>query len=390
MPDEHEHPSDETLLDYADGALESGSIRTSVAAHIASCESCSATIDEYRTITTSIHSEETWWLAERIASRDTPQVLRELALRIENEDTEAKRLLGDLLESPYRFAYANISRPKRFHTGGVVRLLCQAARDECMRNTRFAQVLAETAATIAELLPDDHYPQSGIHDLRGIAWLHYGSACAYLAQFNGGHDALARANRAFQKLQDHELQLGRVELARALLLTTQRRNDQALYHARLAAQRFERHADTKRHLEAKEWEAAILHRLGKPEIAHATYLATYEFATAAHDAEMTARAATNLAICCRERGDVTSARRYLDEALQHYEALGYQGMVVHTRWSLTRVSLVSGDTASMAQDLPALIAEMEALGMIADASCARADLAKFLQEHADTTDKKLR
>ena len=73
--------------------------------------------------------------------------------RIEAEDAEAERMLQSIVGSQYLFTKANITRHRRFRTGGVVRRLCERAWEECQREPRFASVLAETAAAIADALP---------------------------------------------------------------------------------------------------------------------------------------------------------------------------------------------------------------------------------------------
>ena len=127
---------------------------------------------------------------------------------------------------------ANITRRRRFHTGGVVRRLCERAWEECQREPRFASVLAETAAAIAGALPDDYYPSDAVNELRGRAWKEYSTACRYRGDFTSGFDALVRAERAYRRLIDPDVHLASVDMARAAMLFEQQRYQEALPCAR--------------------------------------------------------------------------------------------------------------------------------------------------------------
>jgi tetratricopeptide (TPR) repeat protein len=375
--DRHEHPSDEVLFHYAEGGA-SYEDRADVEAHLANCSACVTAVTTYRTLGGAMAEEETWHLTDEMVGQNAQQRLREIAVRRQVEDAEAERLLRGKLGSAYQFAYANIPRRKRCYTGGVVRLLCQTAWDQLDRDARFAKMLAEAASVIAEALPADYYPSQAVEDLRGTAWLYYASACGSLGVFKDGEEALKRADRAFARLPDGGTQIGRVELSRAVLLAMQQRHDQALRWARSAAMRFEARGETKRYFEAKECEAGILMRLGQPEVARQMYLTTCRVADSLGEPEAKARAVTNLAISCREVGDLDAASKYFAEALQWYEALDMSSMVVHTRWSIATLAVWAGDAAEACLRFPSIIRELESRGMLLDSAYARLDYVEAL------------
>lgn len=377
MADERQHLADDVLFDYADDPASVADTDV-VETHLAACAECWTKLDDCRTLAGALRDEETWWLLTDLTGGRGVRTLQELVARWETEDEDAKRMLGRILESPYRFAYANIARKKRFYTGGVVRLLCEAARAECDREPEFSLSLADTACLIADALPDDYYPAAAINHLRGNAWKEYSTACRYLGRFDNSYDALDRAARAYERLKDPEIQLATVDLCRAAVLWEQRQFEEALRLARSSAQRFAERRDTERYLEAREWEAVILHRMGDVESACKTYMAAFEHADTTGDAEMKARAAKNLAIAYRDGGDTGSASRFLSIALQLYEGLEQHAMVLHTRWSIARLSLYAGNAADAAQRLPGLITEFQKLGMVGPAAHAQLDLAEAL------------
>ena len=377
MTDDRWHIADDVLAVYVDDP-ESVENRAEIEKHLAGCGACRMAADDLRALVTAMADEETWWIAGEMVSGDGQRAIHEFAERIEAEDAEAERILWPILESQYRFTKANITRYRRFYTGGVVRRLCERAWEECQREPRFASVLAETAAAIAEALPDDYYPAAAVNELRGRAWKEYSTACRYRGDFPGGFDALARAEHAYRRLIDPDVHLATNDMARAALLFEQQRYDEALPFARKAAEVFAERRDTKRYFDAKEWEALILHRLGDIAAARATYQAAYDMADAAEDVEMKARAANNLGIAYHDEGDLGSASKYFGVALQIYEGLGQTTMVVHARWWIANLSLAGGNARDAAERLPAIIDGLEATGRASGAARARLDLAEAL------------
>jgi tetratricopeptide (TPR) repeat protein len=377
MPSEQEHIPDEILTQYADDP-QSVPDREAIESHLAVCAACWTRLDDLRTLGSAMADGETWWAVDQIAGDKGLRALREFTARLDAEDAEAARMLEPLLDSQYRFTYANIIRKPRFRTGGVVRLLSRTARSQFLREPLFALVLADVASAIAASLPDDYYPSAAVNDLRGNAWKEYATACRYLGRLQEGFDALDRAERAYRRLPDPVMQLARVALARATMLFEQQRYDEALPLARTAATQFEQRRAADAYLDAKEWEALILHRLGDLAAARETYERVFAFADTLGNAEMKARAARNLAVACADRGDTGRAMDYLLIALQIYEALGQRAMVVHTRWSIAWVSLLAGNAIFAADRLPAIIADLIELGMSGDAARAQLDLAEAL------------
>ncbi|HYI09737.1 MAG TPA: tetratricopeptide repeat protein [Thermoanaerobaculia bacterium] len=247
-----------------------------------------------------------------------------------------------------------------------------------MKEPLFALMLAEAAYAIAERLPDDYYPADAVYGLRGTAWKDYSTACRYLGQIENGFDALRRAERAYRKLPDPGVDLAVVNLCRALLFFEREQYPDALQLIRSAASRFDQRLERSRYFQAREVEAIILHQMGDVESARTTYEEAAVFADRLGDPDMKARAARNLGIAYREAGDIDGASRYFLTALQLYEALGSQAMVVHTRWSIVMLSLAAGNPEDAADSLPPIIRDLTALGIIGDAARAHLDLAEAL------------
>lgn len=372
--DEHPHPSEEELFDCSEQRASSA-----VHAHVAGCDSCASVVSDYRDIAAAARNPETWRLADEFIqaaanetiAADHLEVIRRVAALKEAEDAQAKALLADKLKSPFVFAYASILRQKRYYTGGVVRLLCSTAWDQLDRNARYAKMLALTAAVIADALPDDFYPARAVEDLRGTSWLYFASACGNLNKFRSGHLALRRAERAFRRLSLGEVQIGRAELTRAILFYRQGNDPEAIKWARAAGDRFLRQRDFTRYSEARESEAVFLQRLGDQPGARAALEQVHRAAT---DPDVKARVTLNLAIHCREAGDLAAATQHFADALQYYEALGNESMMLRTRWSIARLALASGSAAEAERQLRPIAAQLARHGQLWESAYARLDL----------------
>lgn len=378
-----EHLEERVLIQYADDPA-SLPYRAVVEAHLASCEVCAAGVEDFRLLAEAMQDEETWWAVEQLERGADP--VREFISRRETEDAEAEQLLMHLLTSQHRFAAANIVRKTKYHTGGVVRLLCETARQQCASDPRFALALAEVACTIAEALPDDYYPAGTVNELRGNAWKDYSTGCRLLSRVDDGFEALTRAERAYRRLLNPQIQLAVVDLCRALLHFEREHYDDGLHHVRAAAAVFEKTRETARYFEAKEIEAIILHYKGDVATARATYQTAFELADSLGDADMKARSARNLGVAYRDAGDIASASKYFIVALQLYEAMDKRAMVVHTRWSIARLALAAGNAAEAALRLPPLATQLAALGMTNDAARAQLDVVEaqlILGHHAE-------
>ena len=370
------HPPEEILIIYA----ENPSSLTELAAveeHVDRCDDCAATVDDYRLITAAQRQQETWYASRDVAGGSTLHVIQSFVERMQAEDDEARLILAPFLESNYRFSSANILSKRRYFTGGVVRLLCAAARDQCDRTPLFALSLAQAATEIAEALRDDHYPARAVYELRGTAWKEYSTACRHLGRFDEGWKALDRAEAAYRKLAPGS-RLATVSLARAALLFKQERNAEALPYARSAAADFAYLHEQERYFDAKQVEAAILHFMGDAIAAASAYEAMLVQAETTSDLEMKGRAAQNLGLVYTESGDTARATSYFTTALQIFEALQLSARAARARWGLGTVALAAGQFADAARRLAAVRFELLSFGMTSDAQLAALHLAEAL------------
>jgi tetratricopeptide (TPR) repeat protein len=375
------HLPDEVLYTYAE-TPESLTGLEAIDAHLDDCGQCWAQVEEYRTVAAEMRNSEVWaGLPDGDdAAEESPEQseLRQYQQRLQREDAEAERLLSSVLAQPFRFHVAKLVLRQALYTGGVVRLLCQRAHEECHNEPLFALNLAEAATIFAERLPDDYYPAEGVYELRGTAWKEYATACRYLGRFRDALAALVRAEGAYWHLLQPTIGVGAVELVRAIVFWRMEQYDQALEAARRSADLFVSVCDTARYLSSKEVEAVILHRKGDFEAARAAYVTLYEAGSNVGDADMVARAAQNLGTLFVERGDVGEASRCFLEALQLAEGLMLKARAARARWCIGWVALVAGDFSGAEKRLRASELEIAALGMADDVDSVKLHLAEAI------------
>jgi tetratricopeptide (TPR) repeat protein len=369
-----EHVPDDLLIAYADDPASHPEIES----HLAACSDCSSALSFYRTLNAELREEEVWSHEEELRTESGQKAVREFTERIATEDAEARRLLDRILDSPYRFARANILGRKRFRSGGVVRRLCEAVREECNREPLYAMELAQAAQSIASGLPDDYYPSLLVHELRGRAWKEYAGACRYLGRYRPALDALVRAERNYLRLADSGPGMAAVNLSRAIVLWKLQKYEEALPFVRSAAGEYEQRRDMLRYVESKEVEAVVLERMGEHLKAREIYERAFDAADDLENLEMKARAARNLGVSYRDAGDLGNSAKYLLIAMQLYEELRQDVSVARTRWSIARLPLVAGNFPEAERRLRVALRDLDAKGLQNDVADAKLDLAETL------------
>jgi tetratricopeptide (TPR) repeat protein len=374
MSDE-QHPDEDLLIAYVDDPA----AYPEIAAHAEHCGPCREVATDHRNIKDALKLPETWWAEAAVSCGETRSAAMAYAARLNAEDEDAKRLLepvlGDRTNTAYRLPA--VTRMKKFFTGGVVRQLCEAVREECKREPRLALRLADAAQAIAEALPDNYYPAKQVYELRGNAWKEYATVCArYLGQFENGYDALRRADRAFNELDNPIRGLASVKLTRASLLWKQGRYEEALPLARGAAADYDACGLPLQYVEAVEIVAAIAWMMGDLATARETFKNTFELADTLDDPEMKARASKNLGLLFRDAGDFGNASKYLLMALQFYQGLENDALVDRVRWSIGKLALMAGNFRVAQRRLAEVHLAFDRKGMEGDAADVRLDLAE--------------
>ena len=371
------HFEDDVLAQYAESPDSLDEVtRGRLEAHLRECSRCSGAVDFARDFAASLPDEETWWIADELENGKRRRSIRAFAERIAAEDREADRQLSKFVDSPYRFLASSGAIVRRCRTGGAVRLLAQAAHETCERNPLHALSLAETAAQIADALPDDYYPADGVFELRGTAWKAVANAHRYLGRFAEGFKAIDRAERAYRHLTNHTRHLARVFYVRGLLFWKQQNYPKALHMAAEAARCAEASGDLEGFAIAKGLEGVILTRTGPLNEALDRFITLRSAAQTLGDLELEARAINNIGNCYADMGDYSNGVQQLLIALQLFSELRRTTEVLRVRWKLGAVALATGDLEGATRQLTAVNGECTVLGLDSDVALIKLDLAE--------------
>lgn len=345
--------------------------------HLAECAACAGAA-ESRALEEALSDPETWVTLDELATGRGSSPLQALQEQMRREDEDAERMLGRLAVSPYRFLWSILNvRKRRFRTGGVVRFLNRAAHDECERDPLHARNLADAAIAIAQSLPDDLYPASGVEHLRGIAWKEHANACRYLGAFDVALQSLDRAERAFRRLLVADLHLASVDLVRATVQSEMDRQEDAVRLAKKAAAEFARLGDTRRWAHAQLVLGNALFYSRAFEAARETFVSILAV-TDRIDPAFKARVEFNVANCELELGRLDLAAMQYVALLPVYEELRLPTEVVRLHWNIGCLSLRAGNPAEAARRLRATREEALRLHMTDDAAKITLDLVAAL------------
>lgn len=185
--------------------------REEIERHVANCAECGATLDFHSVAEEDLGDLAVW--QPIIAS--TAAAMSAYANQCAAEDAEADELLAEYFAKPRKAAMANIANQRKFHTGGVVRRLNARAHELVASTPLDALIFADLAQTVADLLPDDIYPNRAVYELRGTAWKERAHALRRLAEFDEALESLRRAEDAYGQLRSSGRGLSAVELVRA-------------------------------------------------------------------------------------------------------------------------------------------------------------------------------
>jgi tetratricopeptide (TPR) repeat protein len=249
------HLSNEDLADYSIEPTLLGERREAAEEHLRQCVDCAATLKVLHDVDSRLRQEEPWLTVDERSS-DALRQPRELALRgvaKKVEDAAAARLLRRPLASPTAFAWwmsRLIARPK-FHTGGVVRLLCNVARSACESKPLHAKNLADVAIVIAQQLSRPEYSDTLQSELRGRAWKERANALRVLGGTREALDALDRSEKEYRGVADPDLPIASVNYVRAMVLRQLEQYDQALALLRGSSHTFLHFGEKERYIASR-------------------------------------------------------------------------------------------------------------------------------------------
>ncbi|HYH06518.1 MAG TPA: hypothetical protein VEK11_05580 [Thermoanaerobaculia bacterium] len=287
--------------------------REEIESHIANCVSCGASFDFYEVAENDLGDLAVW---QSIVG-STATAMSAYANQCAAEDAEAELLLKEYLNNPRRAALANLRNQRKFHTGGVVRRLNVRAHEVVASRPLDALIFADLAQAVADLLPNDTYPNHAVYELRGTAWKERANALLRLAAFDEALESLRRAERAYKHLRSSGHGLAAVELVRAAVYYERGELQKAAEHVELADHAYV-HLGLERHrMKAVLLRGQIAYEALDYGAAAKTFQQVIEFGEEIDDAREIAKVAAHAFRVLKKAGNVTgalTALAYLKEA----------------------------------------------------------------------------
>jgi tetratricopeptide (TPR) repeat protein len=367
------HYTEDELSAYA-LRPEASDDRKAVEQHVSGCVACRDALDLIEAFDTALHDPLPWEVAESMpARREVPPALLDQARAIAAADAQARELVMPLVDSAIRFREAHIDDDPRFFTLAVIRLLCKVANGMHERQPQFGLVLAETALSIVEKLPEPLKASSAWY--AGTAWKERANALRYVGRFKDAEEALDRAEEAFEG-DDHvePFDLAIVAYVRATLFCQMERFNDAIDCARSAAETFHIYGDTRRYLSALLAEAVGYYSADRDGEAVPLFERVATLARSAQETGILARALANAANCYTRLHQYAKATAYYADAISVIDELDIPTESARLLWANAALQLERGDFDEGLAGLERSRIQLNRLGMANDSALATLDL----------------
>jgi tetratricopeptide (TPR) repeat protein len=345
-----------------------------VARHLDGCTHCRSALDGIEQFDASLRDPIAWEIADSMTiRREVPKNLLTQARALAAEDAEARELVTPAVESFASFRDARVTEDRRFHTLGVMRLLCRVANTTHERDPQFGLAIADAALAIAARLPEA--ASSGLPWHVGTAAKERANALRYLGRFREAEQALDAADASFRAADHIEpFDLAIVQYVRSLIYSETERFDEAIELARSAAAEFETYADVPRYLAARMAEAAAFYYADRDAEAAPIFEFVANAACASGDIGIAARALANAASCYARLHDHDRAADLYRDSLVASSELDSPGESARISWALAALRVERGDFTEGLAALDFARVALLRLGMVNDAALATLDL----------------
>jgi tetratricopeptide (TPR) repeat protein len=342
--------------------------REAIEGHLAECADCRARVVSLEEVEEELRDPAVWGQVDGFLAR--PARLEEalkLKAAIERENAGAVRLLTPLLAMPIRFAEANIAENPRFHTAGVVRMLCTEANGMHDKRPKFSLQLADAACAIAAMLT--HPPSARLY--RAFALRERANALRYLGRFAEALKALDEAEVLFDASPGADpYDRAIVGYIRGTVFVEVERAEEALAIAHSATEVFREYGDQRRELSSQLLEGMCLHTLGMHGDAAESFEAVIALARELNERPTLAYAVQAAAVAHVDLRAFERAQTYYAEALVLYDESGLETEKVRVEWALGGLAMARGELEAADRMLHDARAELQRLGLRNDHALA--------------------
>lgn len=375
----NKHYSEDELARFA-ATPENARESSAIARHVEECADCRATIESFRQLSELLADEFTWLLTDAVPSDDAAEDerLRSLVETAAKEDEDALDMLGRLIDNAAAIAFADLPRKRRYHTAGVARFLCRAARDMLGRKPADALVIADNAIAVAEALDSRKYAATMRHPLIGTAWKERANALRMLGDYVAALNALDHAERAFRNARFADLELARIQFIRATVYEKTEKLERATELALQCADEFSRLGQLKWRVSALMIIGGVRQKQSRFAEAREIFSSLIAPAEATGDAVLAACLRQNAAWAETELGLCDDAETNFLASLAVFEERGLSSYAIRAQWGLARGVLLKGRPREAVDDLLRVLEEALRLQMHITAGMIILDLAEAL------------
>lgn len=381
------HYTDENLIAMLEAGDEEAIRRNP---HLASCDVCRQSLDQYRAIV-GVLGDEAAWDYQNLKSPDpdpsTVAVLRGFATSMAREDEEAVEYVTALLEGPRDTWMPRLRAHPEWRTAGVVRKLVGDAYAALTRMPPDGVEMTALAIEISDHLPEDTYPSDTVARLRGHAWREHAYGLFYVGEFKQSLAACDRADAELSRCKVDEYDRARVGVVRSLALRPFDRLADTLALALQSAQTFATFGDRSRVATAAISAVHVQFEMRDFKSALQTLL-RLEQDLGHGDATQRALIASNLGYCYGELGDTAAAIEHFYVAAKIHDQAGSTTGVLRAKWNIAGHCARGGQLAEALAMLAAVRSEFHRLSMHDEYVVCGLEIAELLliQERFDAAE----
>lgn len=304
-----------------------------------------------------------------------PTAYGRLARQLEAEHDAAAEIVTMIVANPDLY----LDRPllQSWRTIGMAQVLCDAAREEVVRDPRRSLLLAQLAAAIAGVLPES-YPRPLRAQAEAHAWKSVSNAHRFQSHYDAALHALDIAERRIADEPSLAHDRAVLGLARATTLREIDRMPEALALLDESRETFRDHKDEKQVAQCELVIGMIHHRLGNIDAARQAYMRVIPAARASNDLHTLAAACNNLGRAAADAGDANASVNALQQARAIFRELDMPTESTRVSWSIAAAQLAAGRFEPAARILEEVRRGFLTLRMPEEAGLAGVDLIECL------------
>ena len=371
------HYTDENLIAMLEAGDEEAIKRNP---HLASCDTCRQSLDEYRAIVSVLGDEAAWDFRDMKPPDPDPStvaVLRSFATSMQNEDEAAIAYVAALLEGPRETWMPRLRAHPEWRTAGVVRKLVGDAFSALTKLPADGLAMTALAVEIADHLADDAYPADTVARARGHAWREHAYNLFYVGDFKQSLAACDHADAALSRCVVDEYDRARVGVVRALSLRPLDRIVEGMSLADDAVYVFTKYHDQDR-LASAAITAALMHFKVSDYRAALDILQPAARVATSVSPHTRAMIENNIAYSYRFLGDSEASIHHYQVCSAILEEIGSVTEAIRVRWNVANLLVLVGRVTDGLRELMTVRSEFDRLGMASETCVCALEIVELL------------